>query len=372
MIKFLLLNLFLATYISFNIYKYLLPNTASYITIPITLIVVESFLILRVIQYKLNIEIPSYLLSISYHIMGVTFILLMVFIIVNILTLLHIPNKTALKTPYIIIIATTIVYIYGYLNSMTPIIKEYTVYTDKNIPKNLKIVLIADMHVDKTTSLKRLNMYVDKINAIDADFAIFAGDIIDSDVVDMTDERIAVLRNINMPIYAALGNHDYYAGIKNIVVPKLQDSDLIMLVDEVATLDNLSVNIIGRDLDIPFSISEVESKINRGNLAEIIKDIDEKYLSVIIDHIPTDESIKSAKDNNIDLLLSGHTHAGQLFPINLIVKYMYQNAHGVKEYDNTTQIVTSGIYLWGLRLRLATKAEIVVINVVKNDNKTEE
>ena len=371
MIKFLILNLFLATYISFNVYKYLLPNIASYITIPITLIIVESFLILRVLEYKFNIEAPAYLLSISYHIMGITFILFMVFIVVNILTLLHIPNRTPLKTPYIIIIATTIVYIYGYINSMTPIIKEYTVYTDKNIPRNLQIVLIADMHVDRTTSLERLNMYVDKINAIDADFAIFAGDIIDSNVVDMTKERIDVLRNINMPIYAALGNHDYYAGLKNIVVPKLQDSDLIMLVDEVSTIDNLSINIIGRDLDIPFSISKVESKVNRGNLAELIKDIDEKYLSIVIDHIPTDESIESAKNSNIDLLLSGHTHAGQMFPINLIVKYMYQNDYGVKEYDNTTQVVTSGIYLWGLRLRIATKAEIVVINVVKNDNETE-
>ncbi len=372
MIKFLILNLFLATYIAFNVYKYLFPNIASYITIPITLIIVEFFLILRIIQYNLNVEIPSYLLSIAYHIMGITFILLMVFIVVNIFTLLHIPNKTAFKTPYIIIIATTIIYIYGYLNSMTPIIKEYTVYTDKNISKNLKIVLIADMHVDRTTSLNRLNMYVDKMNNIDADFAIFAGDIIDADVADMTDEKIAVLRNINMPIYAALGNHDYYAGIKNIVVPKLQDSDLIMLVDEVATLDNLSVNIIGRELDIPFSISNVDSKINRDNLTELIKDIDENYLSIVIDHIPSDESIESAKENNIDLLLSGHTHAGQVFPINLIVKYMYQNGYGVKEYDNTTQIVTSGIYLWGLRLRIATKAEIAVINVIKNDNATKE
>lgn len=372
MIKFLILNLFLATYISFNVYKYLLPNIASYISIPITLIVVESFLILRVIQYQFHVEIPAFLLSTAYHIMGITFILFMVFIVVNILTLLHIPNKTVVKTPYIIIIITAIIYMYGYINSMTPIIKEYTVYTDKNIPKNLKIVLVADMHVDKTTSLKRLNMYVDKINSINADFAIFAGDIIDADVKDMTKERIDVLKNINMPIYAVLGNHEYYAGMKNIVIPTLQNSDLIMLVDELSTIDNLSVNIIGRDLDIPFSIAKVESKINRDNLTELIKDIDETYLSIVIDHIPSDESIESAKNNNIDLLLSGHTHAGQFFPINLIVKYMYQNAYGVKEYDNTTQIVTSGIYLWGLRLRLATKAEIVVINVEKKENGSNE
>ncbi len=365
MIKFLTLNIILAIYISFNVYKYILPNIASYISIPITLVMVESFLILRIIQYQFNVEIPASLLSISYHIMGITFILFMVFIVVNILTLLHVPNKTAIKTPYIIIIATAIIYIYGYINSINPIIKEYTVYTDKNIPKDLKIVLIADMHVDKTTSLKRLNMYVDKINSIDADFAIFAGDIIDTDVKDMTKERVAVLRTINMPIYTALGNHDYYAGIKDLVVPTLEGSDLIMLVDEVATLDNLSVNIIGREIDIPFSISQVESKINRDNLTKLVKDIDESYLSIVIDHIPSDESIESAKNNNIDLLLSGHTHAGQVFPINLIVKYMYQNGYGIKEYDNTTQIVTSGIYLWGLRLRIGSKAEIVVINVKK-------
>ncbi|MCO6548166.1 MAG: hypothetical protein J6583_10370, partial [Gilliamella sp.] len=68
----------------------------------------------------------------------------------------------------------------------------------------------------------------------------------------------------------------------------------------------------------------------------------------------------------VDLMISGHTHAGQIFPINLIEKLMYKNAYGLyqNEDNNFTSIVSSGYGFWGPPIRLMTRSEIVVIDVV--------
>jgi len=366
MILILLLNIILATYVSYKVYKTFFYKAISpIIVIPITFILIESFFIMKTLEYLLNTSLPSFLNILAFHIMAIAIILLLLFTIFDILSIFKVQKKFKINPKLVIPILTLILYVYGYWNNANFIITEYTVYTDKNIPRDLKLILIADMHIDPSVTTNKIKKYADTINSINADLVLFPGDIIDTDIADLTYNKKVELRKIIAPVYASIGNHEYYSQAKEIIVVEIESAGINLLIDTFVSIDNLSLNIIGRDILIAQSISNIASTSNREDLSKIIAPIDNNYLNIVIDHIPTDESIASARDNNIDLLLSGHTHAGQFFPVNLIVKFMYQNAYGLKQYDNTTQIVTSGIRLWGPSIRIGTNSEIVVINIIK-------
>jgi predicted MPP superfamily phosphohydrolase len=100
------------------------------------------------------------------------------------------------------------------------------------------------------------------------------------------------------------------------------------------------------------------------------KDIDQIMLSaidsfpvILLDHRPTD--IENVSRTRVDIQLSGHTHNGQLFPINLITRRIYRLSWGHEKIGNTHFFVSSGIRLWGLPVRTTGKSEIMVINVRK-------
>lgn len=97
------------------------------------------------------------------------------------------------------------------------------------------------------------------------------------------------------------------------------------------------------------------------NIESLIKDLDQSKSLIVIDHEPN--GLLEMRDNNIDLVLSGHTHNGQLFPLNLFVGLFNENSYGVKKLNNTYDLVTSGIGVWGPKMRTFTSSEIVIINL---------
>lgn len=96
-------------------------------------------------------------------------------------------------------------------------------------------------------------------------------------------------------------------------------------------------------------------------MSEIMKDLDKSKPIIVLDHRP--QSFEEARENGADLVLSGHSHAGQVFPANLITKMVYTTDYGYGVYGDTQVVVTSGVGLWGPPIRVGTRAEIAVINV---------
>lgn len=96
-------------------------------------------------------------------------------------------------------------------------------------------------------------------------------------------------------------------------------------------------------------------------MKKLLKGTPKKNFVLVLDHNPTD--IAEAVTSSVDLQVSGHTHNGQIFPFNLIVRNIYQNGYGHKQIGNTHTVVSSGAGSWGPQLRLGTKAEIVCIKV---------
>ena len=270
--------------------------------------------------------------------------------------------------------------IYGVINAH----KIHSTYYDININKSnyksdMKVVLVSDLHIGYSIGIKDIGNMVNLINKENADLVIIAGDIYDNnfDGIQNPDEMIRILKSIKSKngVYAVYGNHDVnektLAGFtfnyneKKISLPEmdnlLEKSNIKLLRDETVLIND-SLYLIGRrDASKPGDVK------SRKSIEELIENIDKVKPIFLIDHQPRE--IKKISNNGIDLDLSGHTHGGQLFPLNIIMKLMWKNGNGYKKYNNMNSVVTSGVGLYGPNMRIGTKAEVVTINVHFNEVK---
>ena len=192
---------------------------------------------------------------------------------------------------------------------------------------------------------------------INPDLMIFGGDIVEGDRDDGNLVPFAeILSGIKTKygVYAVPGNHEHYAGQER--GSFFNKAGLKVLSDTNVVLAN-SFNLTGRN----------DSHIrNRLQIDELLKSVTDTLPDILIDHRPTEIDLVSK--TSVDVQLSGHTHNGQLFPINLITKRTYILSWGHRKIGNTHCFVTSGIRLWGPPVRTTGKSEILVINInfVKN------
>lgn len=124
-----------------------------------------------------------------------------------------------------------------------------------------------------------------------------------------------------------------------------------VLTDEVTMIEN-EIYIIGRNDD---------TNKNRVEIAKLVSTLDSSKPMIMLDHQPNE--LDAAQANGIDLILSGHTHRGQVFPGNLITNLLYENDYGLLKKGDLNSIVSSGFGTWGPPLRLGTRSEVVIINV---------
>ena len=157
--------------------------------------------------------------------------------------------------------------------------------------------------------------------------------------------------NIPIPVYACLGNHEYITGI-NDAKSFYEKSSIHLLVDSTDVVNELCV--IGRD---------DRSNRNRKSLKNIIKKVDRSKYLILLDHQPY--NLQESSESHIDLQLSGHTHHGQVWPINWITDVVYECAYGHYTKSGTDFYVSSGLGIWGGKFRIGTCSEYVVINIDK-------
>lgn len=254
-------------------------------------------------------------------------------------------------------IATAVlIVILSHINIYIPVIKKYELKTDKKLNKDIKIVMISDIHLSNISAKWYWRKVVREINDIEPDFIAIAGDMIDNDTKQINEaEYIDIFSGLKSKngVYSVLGNHEYYGKVeKNIKF--IEKCNINLLQDDFKIIDD--VNIVGRN-DRHFK--------NRKKLQDIMINIDKTKYTILIDHTPN--NLKDAKENNIDLKLSGHTHNGQFFPWNMVTKYMYEVDRGLLTKGSTNYIVSSGIGIWGPPIRNFSRPEIVVININSAD-----
>ena len=135
--------------------------------------------------------------------------------------------------------------------------------------------------------------------------------------------------------------------------------------NNVTILEDNGLNIVG---NIYLLGRQDKSVRNRKPIKELMDEIDDNYYVIDLNHQPND--YENEKNANVDLVISGHTHGGQLFPLMIIDKMIGANnqIYGMEKRDNTTFIVSSGIGDWAVKFKTGTLAEYVVIDIKKGDN----
>lgn len=217
---------------------------------------------------------------------------------------------------------------------------------------HLKIAFASDFHLKIHTDLHFVERFAAEIEAIQPDLLIYGGDIVEGRGDGARMDRIAkILRKIPVKygVYAVLGNHESYgAQTKGHFFDK---AGMQVLCDSVAVMGH-AFNLAGR-LDNRYR--------ERITTAELLKSSNDSLPVILVDHRPTD--ILENSKTSADLQFSGHTHNGQLFPLNLIIAGIYRIGWGYEKIGNTHFFVSSGIMLWGPPVRTTGKSEIVVVEV---------
>ena len=264
--------------------------------------------------------------------------------------------------------AAVVYFIVGYHLANNVWEKNYTLETQKNIG-SLRIVQFADSHIGSTFDGEGLNKYVDEINTKDPDIVVITGDFVDDGTSkdDMTDACKALSRlKTKHGVYYCYGNHDksYYGSEHRgysaaDLEAELEKNGVVVLKDEYVLLDD-RFYVIGR----ADKSEENEKKDgSRKSMAELMQGLDSDKYTVVLDHQPNDYDAEAKA--GADLVLSGHTHGGQMFPINRIGELIGANdfTYGHKQIDDTDFIVTSGISDWEIDFKTGCRSEYVVIDI---------
>ena len=186
---------------------------------------------------------------------------------------------------------------------------------------------------------------------------LLLGDVTDGDIPCATSAGIGeFLSALEAPLgkYAVLGNHDIYAGAEAIR-RILEDAGVTVLRDAATVIDGAFV-LVGRN-----DPRGVHFGIPRATLASLL--VGQPDLPVVVaDHTPQDP--EEAEACGVTLQLSGHTHGGQVFPLNLLMKRMYGVSAGLRYLGETTVCISSGAGLWTMPLRTVTNSEIVLCTLL--------
>ena len=242
---------------------------------------------------------------------------------------------------------------YGIWNHHHLRVSEYSIEVARRSSPaaGVRIVFASDFHLGAMTEAHFLDKFVAKVNALDPDIILIGGDVMEGHRGDDPEKFIARFRELRSKygVYAVPGNHERYGGGRS---DFFEPAGIRLLRDEVVTVGG-AFHLAGRNVD--------GRSRRRKSLADILRPAAGDLPIILLDHIP--DRLDDAARAGVDMQLSGHTHNGQLFPMNLIAGRVYELSWGHLVKNRTHYFVTSGVQLWGPPVRTAGVSEIMLIDV---------
>lgn len=276
-----------------------------------------------------------------------------------------------------ILLLTTAAVSYGMFHARQLRTVAYSVSVQKPAAAagTLKIAFAADLHLGCQIGSPEMERMQAEINAMDADVVLLGGDLFDSNYNMLDDPaRLAgILRGLHSRygVYVVYGNHDVAETLIGgfSVTPRrrarrdprmeefLQTCGVRVLEDEAVPIDGGRVWLVGR-LD---GEKAGDGTSNRLSAEDAMALADPSAAVVVLEHEPVE--LRKLSELGADLVLSGHTHDGQFFPLTLAQKLIWENPYGLKRYGAMTSIVTSGVGLYGPPMRVMTNSEVAEISL---------
>lgn len=249
-------------------------------------------------------------------------------------------------------------FVYSLYCAYAPVVRRLSIVIDKPLKSSLRIAMASDLHLGKLFGNKAIDKLHQLITANKADMLLMPGDIMDDNIkaysaYNMSSRLKSLCSSLPYGVYATLGNHDLY-GHEQPISNALRSAGVHLLNDEVLSLEykGESIWLVGR-----FD----NHKRQRVATTELLAQVDSTQPVILLDHRPSD--IVQHSKLPIDLQVSGHTHDGQIFPANFIVRAINRLGYGYEAINQGHFVVSSGYGFWGIPFRLGSRAEIWIIDV---------
>jgi len=254
-----------------------------------------------------------------------------------------------------------IVIIMGYYNAQRPHLRFIKI--DLDISRPVSLLFMSDIHLGTLSNAAHLERIHHLVLLAGPDIIVYGGDTFDEDPGPVIHDQIGKkLLSLQAPlgVYAVTGNHEYIGGAEK-AVAYMQELGIRVLRDEAVRIDSLFW-LIGREDKEIMRFSGVQRK-----RADRLPEINNGELPVIlIDHQPNDYAVMEEK--GVALMLSGHTHYGQLWPLNYITRLVFDNSFGLRSRNNTMYYVSCGVGTWGPPVRTSSRPEIVLFTLTPSGN----
>lgn len=217
------------------------------------------------------------------------------------------------------------------------------------LQQNMTLALLSDIHLGTIHREHYMRNIVNLTNQASPDLVCIVGDLFDGSApVEKT--MLAPIIDFAAPVFFTIGNHEVYDGI-SMVEQSVQDIQLTLLRNELVRFEELQ--IIG--------IDNPRREGSQGIPALKSLTIDSSLPSLLLYHSPS--GMADAQAAGIDLMLSGHTHWGQIFPFNLATKLIFPNGFGYTKNSSLQTYTGPGTGTWGPPMRLGSRSEITIIHL---------
>ena len=308
------------------------------------------------VGYAFNDRIPIKAASVLYEVGNTWLIaflyLLLIFLVADLATVCHLIPKSFLKGSAAglgtVVSLVAVILTLGGIHYHHKYREELSITTSKPLEKPLTIVLASDLHIGYHNRKPELARWVDLINAENPDLVLFGGDVIDLSLRPVTEGHYSEeFHRVEAPMMAVLGNHEFYSNVER-AEQFFKDAGILLLRDSVAHFKG--VDVIGRN---------DRTSPERADLANLSNGLE--GFTIMLDHQPY--HLEEAESAGVDYQFSGHTHRGQVWPLSWITDAMYEKAWGHHQRGNTQYYVSSGLGIWGAKIRVGTRSEYLVLHI---------
>ena len=266
---------------------------------------------------------------------------------------------------------------YGLVHAQNPKVVNYDITVNKETEniKELKVVLIADLHLSVNSDIRATEKMVEEVNAQEPDVIVIAGDIFTSNYEGLKNPEKYSKELSKMQakygVYAVCGNHDVdenlFSGFSISPISEayrtsdmdkfFEDAGFTVLYDENVEIADGEVVLSGR-VD---GEKAGDGTNKRKSAKDLLSSVDKTKPVLVLQHEPIE--FKNLAESGADVVMCGHTHNGQIFPGNLVIPLFNENAYGVKKLHGIDTIVTAGVGYYGPPIRVGTNSEVTVINI---------